>query len=81
MHRPSFQNVKSLFSLHRKEARVMGVFVSKPGHRWFRNCIFHHCVRYLSRWVITFFLFSPPTPLGNGQKEDQEKSNGVVRQL
>lgn len=44
---------------------IICVFLSNPGHRWFRNCIFHPRVMYLSRWVIAFFFFlsSPLLPL------------------
>lgn len=52
--------------LVKEEADIIRVFsLWNPGHRWFRNCIFHPWVMHLSRWVVAFFfplLSSPPTP-------------------
>ena len=55
-----------------KEADIIRVFLSNPVHRWFRNCIFHPRVMYLSRWVMAFF--SPLLPLlWEMEKERMEK--------
>ncbi len=76
-HTGSYVLKRRIHFLVKRGAGIISVFLSNPGHRWFRYCIFHPCVMFLSGWVITFF--SPPTPPGNGGREDGERSNSVVR--